>query len=416
MSCNIAKFMVRIENHKRILSLFEAPSFKYFGVRKNWCCENPLHKKATFDFYVNNDIVKSNILSAFCTNCFTVEPGLKNIYNKSYQENDTLLTAIPSFYKFTKPYPASIKIETTTLCNYRCTFCSNKNLKQRRHMSIAEFEKYWNIIQSKNIKKVCLTGLGETFLHPNIWAIIDILKKSNKQVSIVTNGSKLLKDAQKIFDHKIDHLAVSIESLYPSKYEKERIGSSLETVLEGLKKVSDLNSRSKHKVNLGMLSLILEGNTLDDCYNLISFAKEYNIEFPHFYYPYEIDTKLPLKNDSISKEKVLRIYENLKDKKETFYNKKFDYLNREHYLLLNQSKNNPRNCPDLYESYLIKVDGSIWPCNESIFCTKDIELDNLNKIIEGVNPWEIDSFSLFRLNFFEGHYSKLCHSCNVTRI
>ena len=119
------------------------------------------------------------------------------------------------------------RIETSTVCNYRCNFCPHGlglfNRKQEI-MSQELFEFIVNKIkiEAPFIKEITISGFGEAFIDPNIEDKMTYAKNMGYDIHILTNGS-LLNPKRLDFilnDIKPLDLRFSLHTLNPDTYIK----------------------------------------------------------------------------------------------------------------------------------------------------------------------------------------------------
>ncbi len=113
------------------------------------------------------------------------------------------------------------RIETSTLCNYKCTFCPHKDLNRKKE--IMGFDLFIKIIEKlpKNINTITLSGLGEMFLDPTIFKKIQFLKDLGYIVNALTNGSLMTEEMVKELNESgIDSIRISIHDIDYLGYNK----------------------------------------------------------------------------------------------------------------------------------------------------------------------------------------------------
>ena len=159
------------------------------------------------------------------------------------------------------------RIEISTLCNYKCSFCPHSELNRKKEtMSMNLFI---DIIAKlpEHITTITLSGLGEAFLDTDIFDKIYYAKKMGYIVNILTNGSQLNQiKTLKITNLKVDSLRISIHSTDIKKY-KEITGSSDEdyyTVMNSIRILNEFPNDVKVIVTVDMI----EENT-DEVNNII---------------------------------------------------------------------------------------------------------------------------------------------------
>src|SRR3989344_5281753 len=75
-------------------------------------------------------------------------------------------------------YPRYIQIEPTNHCNQRCIMCPRNEPNFNVPYGDISFDKYLMILEKiPTITNIQLNGLGEPFLHPQIFSMISEAKK-----------------------------------------------------------------------------------------------------------------------------------------------------------------------------------------------------------------------------------------------
>lgn len=113
-----------------------------------------------------------------------------------------------------------IYLEVTERCNYRCLHCyAETDDKKNQDIALETIEKVINDLGSCPEVDFRITG-GEPFLHPQIFAILELISHKVKPLSkhtIVTNGSFSLEDAIRAINLGFD-LQISIYGMQASTF------------------------------------------------------------------------------------------------------------------------------------------------------------------------------------------------------
>ena len=113
------------------------------------------------------------------------------------------------------------RIETTTLCNYSCSFCPlNTDSFKREHetMSMKLFEQIVNKLPPQ-IEVVTLSGMGEGFMDRSLIEKILFTKDKGYVVNILTNGSMVNQDrVMQLINSKVDSIRISVHAGDIDKY------------------------------------------------------------------------------------------------------------------------------------------------------------------------------------------------------
>lgn len=167
---------------------------------------------------------------------------------------------------FTLARPAWALIEINNNCNLNCAMC-NTHLAQRPrgHMSPALFERIVDQLQALQIANPGLHTVGETFLHPDLPALMAIAQARNYPVYLSTNAQfpealgRLIED----FAGVIHKIRLSIDAATPQTYRAIRRGGSFDKVLASLETVHRLNQGAARPVDLHAGFVISQANVVE---------------------------------------------------------------------------------------------------------------------------------------------------------
>ncbi|MFH1776752.1 MAG: radical SAM protein [Candidatus Omnitrophota bacterium] len=147
---------------------------------------------------------------------------------------------ITRLFSFISPYPKFIEIEVTTRCNLRCTLCEHTYWNEPvRDMSLQEFKSI--IDQFPHLQWIGLTGIGESFLNKDFLSMLAYVKAKNVFVELY--DTFYLIDAvtsERLIEMGIDRMYVSFDGATKETYEKIRVNSNFEQVVENIKGLLNL--------------------------------------------------------------------------------------------------------------------------------------------------------------------------------
>ncbi len=107
-----------------------------------------------------------------------------------------------------------IYIEVTNICNLKCSFCPNDDLK-KEEMSVENFEVIMKKINDYT-DYIFLHVKGEPLMHSQIKTIINLCHKYNKNVNITTNGVLLNENIDIL--KNVREINISLQSLVSLDY------------------------------------------------------------------------------------------------------------------------------------------------------------------------------------------------------
>ncbi len=168
------------------------------------------------------------------------------------------------------------QIEPTTRCNFTCGFCCGRSMEQR-DITLETFAKTLDAFP--NLKHVELQGEGEPLLHHDFFEMARMLRSRDVSVSIITNGSQLLKRnaIPQILDLGLEKVSVSIESADAETFKKIR-GGKLETVVAGIRElIQERNRRGLARPLVDFAVTVLE-STVDTFPGIVKLYQELGMD------------------------------------------------------------------------------------------------------------------------------------------
>jgi tungsten cofactor oxidoreducase radical SAM maturase len=135
-------------------------------------------------------------------------------------------------------------IEPTTICNLKCHTCI-RNVWENSggHMRMEVFHSLMEQIESfPQLERVVFVGFGEPFSHPRILEMIDLVRRRDLDVTVVSNGLLLTRSTlQEVIQLGVDRLVISLDGVTPETYAGVR-GASLAKVLTNIRTLNELKS------------------------------------------------------------------------------------------------------------------------------------------------------------------------------
>jgi radical SAM protein with 4Fe4S-binding SPASM domain len=161
-------------------------------------------------------------------------------------------------------YPFSITLETASTCNLSCPEClaGIKLTHRDRELMEATLISEKLDIHQNNAFYCNLYAQGEPFLHHKLYDIIDMARRYNYYTVISTNGHFLSEEnCIEIIISGLDRLIVSLDGIDPESYLKYRKGGNYQTVVDGIKRLSNIKKKlSKYNPLIVIQFLVHKGN------------------------------------------------------------------------------------------------------------------------------------------------------------
>lgn len=133
-----------------------------------------------------------------------------------------------------EPYPSYLEIEVTTRCPLKCIICERTYWREaNRDMTLQEFKGI--VDQFPKLKWIGLTGIGESFANKDFLKMLRYVKEKNIFVELYDNFFLIdEKTASQLIEMSIDKIFISLDAATKETYEKIRIGSNFERVINNL--------------------------------------------------------------------------------------------------------------------------------------------------------------------------------------
>ncbi len=163
--------------------------------------------------------------------------------------------------------PASINLDLTTACNYKCDHCIDWDiLNQPQKHEEEELRASIRKMAAHGLRSVILIGGGEPTLYPTFPDFVKFLKELGLQVAVVSNGSRndrVLQAAQ--YFTKGDWVRLSLDSgsnaTFQRMHNPSRASLTLDEICAWIGKIKAVNPA----LELGYSFLITwKGGTRDD--------------------------------------------------------------------------------------------------------------------------------------------------------
>lgn len=268
-----------------------------------------------------------------------------------------------------REYPIHLQLESTDACNLNCTTCSRDVIVTRASLLKTE---YWKgIIDEMRPSNINVSGIGEPFLHPDIYEIIAYAKARGAAVNCATNFTRIYDNHRKVVECGIDQLKVSIDATDAETFRRIRGEDSWQEIVDNIREVN----RWKKALGCGKpsirLNFALQNFNYRQCVELVELARELDVDalyYQHLSYVDMEDRKCFLTGD-MSKSTLLELITEADRRAreygiETnllFWLRDFElYWNR--MQPLEEFVPQPKNCYMPWISTWLGADGWVRPC------------------------------------------------------
>jgi MoaA/NifB/PqqE/SkfB family radical SAM enzyme len=164
--------------------------------------------------------------------------GLRNMARVAYQDLcESASYHIAKRLPFVAVSPRSIQIECTTRCNLKCTFCELSYWTEKpADLTLDNIQKM--VEHLPKLKRVDLTGIGESLMNRDFFTIVKFLKSRGMYVTLNDNFTLMTeKAAQRIVELGIDQIFLSLDGATKETYEQIRVGANFDKVISNTRRL-----------------------------------------------------------------------------------------------------------------------------------------------------------------------------------
>ncbi|MDD5193304.1 MAG: radical SAM protein [Candidatus Nanoarchaeia archaeon] len=174
--------------------------------------------------------------------------------------------------------PFKLKFESSSICNLKCKMCP-LNTGLNRKQGFLKFENFKLVFDQINPVYLNLTGIGEPFMNPDIFRIIEYAKSKKTMVKFDTNANLLNQEnIEKILKTNIDIVSISIDGTDKKSYEKIRIGGNFELMKNNVKEFVRRRNELKSNTKIHMF-FVLQNNNINNLPRFIELADELGVDY-----------------------------------------------------------------------------------------------------------------------------------------
>jgi MoaA/NifB/PqqE/SkfB family radical SAM enzyme len=161
-------------------------------------------------------------------------------------------------------FPTNAYIDICSVCNHKCTFCSNQDERTiKNKMSFQDLKiTLDNILNHTELESLGLYSKGEPLINKEIFHMLNYAKsKKITYLFLTTNGSLLNKEIiEELFLNGLDSIKLSINAINKEEYFRIHQKNDFEKVIENLNSIIEYkkNTNTNIKVMISVVSSQLE--------------------------------------------------------------------------------------------------------------------------------------------------------------
>lgn len=201
----------------------------------------------------------------------------KTLNEKQRKNSDLNMRELKEEKAVLLSHPRRVVLELTNACNLKCVMCGRDEAEfNNRFFDLSYLGKLDSVLE--HAEEVTLFGWGEPTIHPKF---VDFLKYINRfpvRKYFVTNGTRLTKLKNDIFDYKVDIMAVSLDGASALTNDRIRVGASFEKIIAGLSSI--VEEKIKRKSSFPYINFVFTAmqSNLHELPGMIKLAAEIGLE------------------------------------------------------------------------------------------------------------------------------------------
>lgn len=176
------------------------------------------------------------------------------------------------FDRFGRPVTGvRISLNPSSRCNFNCIFCHSEGIFEEPEdmMTAQEIQRVTKVLTRFGVDVVKLTG-GEPMLRRDIVDVVEKLGQlSLRELSMTTNGTRLVELASELKDKGLDRVNISLHSLREERFNFITKASKLDYTIKAIKRSVEVGL-TPVKLNV----VIMKGVNEDEVDDIIDFASE----------------------------------------------------------------------------------------------------------------------------------------------
>lgn len=175
-------------------------------------------------------------------------------------------------------YPVSVELSLTNRCNLQCVWCSDADLRDRRHGEMDQETLFRLLIDLKTggTRGITIEGGGEPTIHRHFLDVVDRARELGLHLGLISNGF-FIPYAHRVRD--FDWVRISLDAATPEQYLRTKGVDGFKRVVDNLMTLVD----EKNGATLGVGYVVCKEN--DDpveLEKLVRMLRKIRVGYIHF--------------------------------------------------------------------------------------------------------------------------------------
>ena len=146
--------------------------------------------------------------------------------------------------------PVEMEVNLTNKCNMSCKWCINANFRNKERLNVYSFMHFCIDFKKMGGKALVFSGGGEPTLHPDFEVFVNVARRSDLELGLMTNGF-YKPEYSEIIGNNFKWVRFSIDTLDRKEYKKWKGVDSLDMVIDNVKALDKLPVKVGINCNVG---------------------------------------------------------------------------------------------------------------------------------------------------------------------
>lgn len=201
----------------------------------------------------------------------------KELTEKQKENSALNIEEIDNGVEVLKSLPRRLVFELTNACNLNCMMCGRNAADFKATMFSMDWFRYFESMFDM-VEEVTLMGWGEPTMHPDFIEMLRIIDQHDARKYFCTNGMRLDKIRDAIFDYHVDVFAVSLDGVRAETNNRIRRGSDIDKITKELKEIERMKKERGLKYPWINFVFCAMKSNLYELPDLVRLAAEIGIE------------------------------------------------------------------------------------------------------------------------------------------
>jgi MoaA/NifB/PqqE/SkfB family radical SAM enzyme len=229
--------------------------------------------------------------------------GLGNTVRVGYLDlSEHFLYQISKRFPSLSVSPRSIQIECTTKCNLKCTFCELSYWTEKP--ADLQFDIIHKMIDHlPKLKRIDLTGIGESLMNRDFFKIVEFLKARGLYVTFNDNFTLMTEQAAlRITELQVDQIFLSLDGATKQTYEQIRVGANFDKVIANARRLIQIKHEFGERRPEVKINTVVCLNNYRELPGIVELASDIGIGMVQFVNVITFDSTTGLDTESIRRD------------------------------------------------------------------------------------------------------------------